>query len=163
MLTDFRRGGTLVSASGVGVDRSRVALRWRTWIESTTDGINHGVRELLVRARAARCLPRSFRAEIEIAAREALANAVIHGNRRDASKRVFLRVYGDPQRGIAMLVRDAGSGFDPESVPDPRSEDRLHLTHGRGLLLMSALMDDVVFRREGREVLLHKRFRRRRQ
>lgn len=142
--------------------RSELTLRLRTVVESTTEAINHAVHDLLVRARAAGCLPRSIRAEIEIAAREALANAVIHGNRRDRSKRVFLRAYGGPSFGLAVFVRDEGAGFDPRAVPDPRDEDRLHLTHGRGLLLMSALLDDVAFRRGGREVVLRKHPRRRR-
>ena len=53
-----------------------------------------------------------------------------------------------------MLVRDEGPGFIPDDVPDPRSDDRVHLNHGRGLFLMRALMDFVEYRKDGREVLL---------
>jgi serine/threonine-protein kinase RsbW len=51
-------------------------------------------------------------------------------------------------------VRDEGAGFDPDAVPDPRRDDRVLLHHGRGLLLMRELVDRVIFRRGGREVVL---------
>ena len=51
---------------------------------------------------------------------------------------------------------DEGKGFDPNGVPDPRNDDRMHLSHGRGLLLMRELMDYVEYRRSGREVLIYK-------
>jgi serine/threonine-protein kinase RsbW len=53
-------------------------------------------------------------------------------------------------------VRDQGAGFDPDQIPDPREQERLFLHHGRGLLLMRALMDRVEHRLGGREVVLHK-------
>lgn len=94
--------------------------------------------------------------DIEIALREALANAVIHGNRSAPDKRVSLRLYGSPDRGLFIAVRDEGEGFDPDNVPDPRSTDRLELPHGRGLFLMRALMDHASHRKGGREVVLWK-------
>jgi serine/threonine-protein kinase RsbW len=95
-------------------------------------------------------------ADLEIALREALANAMVHGNERRARKRVFLRCYGDPTGGILIAVRDEGPGFDPGSVPDPREADRKQLEHGRGLFLMRSLMDHVEYRKAGREVVLFK-------
>jgi serine/threonine-protein kinase RsbW len=56
---------------------------------------------------------------------------------------------------MLIFVRDEGSGFDPEKVPDPRQADRLHLDSGRGLLLMRELMDYIEYRKGGREVLLY--------
>jgi serine/threonine-protein kinase RsbW len=94
-------------------------------------------------------------ADIEISVREAVANAIIHGNSRQRDKKILFRCYGDPERGLLITVRDTGSGFDPEKVPDPRSEDRLSLAHGRGLFLMRELMDRVEYRRGGSEVLLY--------
>jgi serine/threonine-protein kinase RsbW len=96
------------------------------------------------------------RADLEIAVREALANAILHGNGLHKAKRVFVRCYGGPHAGLLVLVRDQGAGFDPSHVPDPRHPDRRHLHHGRGLLLMRELMDRVEYRRGGREVLLYK-------
>jgi len=99
------------------------------------------------------------RADVEIAVREALANAFIHGNGLCRAKRVLLRCYGGPRSGLLVLVRDQGPGFDPARVPDPRHPGRIELHHGRGLLLMRELMDCVEYRRGGREVLLLKNCR----
>jgi len=108
-----------------------------------------------VRTLAKKCgCTESRLADIEISVREAVANAIIHGNGRRRDQRILFRCYGDPERGILVTVRDNGCGFDPSSVPDPRGEDRLALDHGRGLFLMRELMDHVEYRRGGCEVLL---------
>jgi anti-sigma regulatory factor (Ser/Thr protein kinase) len=99
---------------------------------------------------------RSDRANVEIALREALANAAFHGNQGDPSKSIQVRCTLGAKRGITVAVRDHGEGFDPAVIPDPRERDRLFLHHGRGLLLMRALMDRVEHRHGGREVVLHK-------
>jgi serine/threonine-protein kinase RsbW len=91
-------------------------------------------------------------ADIEICVREAVANAIIHGNERHEGRKVLIRAYGDPDRGLLITVRDSGPGFDPALVPDPREEDRLSLGHGRGIFLMRELMDHVEHRRGGTEV-----------
>ena len=90
------------------------------------------------------------------ALREALANAVIHGNESDPKKKVIVTCSFSRSRGARLVVRDQGSGFDPRKVPDPRDHDRRFLHHGRGLLLMRALVDRVEHRDGGREVVLHK-------
>lgn len=141
--------------AGKSVDRASVSLRYRAVLSSTTESINRAVTEVLSLAAKTRCL-NGARAEMEIALREALANAVFHGNRGDPDRRVLVRVYGDPGCGVVMAVRDEGPGFEPSAVPDPRGEDRLHLTHGRGIFLMQALMDRVEYRRGGTEVVLFK-------
>jgi serine/threonine-protein kinase RsbW len=124
-------------------------------LESTTDSINRTVEEVLELVAKTRCVDGAG-AEVEIALREALANAVFHGNRGDPDRKVLVRVYGDPGCGMVMAVRDEGPGFEPSEVPDPRSEERVHLTHGRGIFLMQALMDRVEYRRRGTEVWLVK-------
>ena len=125
-------------------------------MRSTRPGINRAVRDIMRKARGASGFE-PHRAEIEIALHEALANAVLHGNGNDPSKRVLVRVYLDPNRGLMVAVRDEGPGFDPGKVPDPRDDDRLHLPHGRGIFLMRELMDHVAHRKGGREVVLYKR------
>jgi serine/threonine-protein kinase RsbW len=127
--------------------------RLRVWLPSTHPAIRSAVHE--VRRLAARCgCPESRKADLEIALREALANAISHGNGLRPGRKVFLRCYGGPRAGIVIVVRDEGNGFDPDAVPDPRSVDRRHLEHGRGLLLMRELMDALEFRRGGSEVVL---------
>jgi serine/threonine-protein kinase RsbW len=84
--------------------------------------------------------------DIELAVREVVANAVLHGNRRDRGKRIFLTAASEPS-GLVIRVRDEGQGFDPASVPDPRQAEGLEQESGRGLLLIRASMDEVVWRR----------------
>ena len=88
--------------------------------------------------------------EIEMALREALANAVLHGCKGDPSKRIECTVSGDQENGITIVVRDPGSGFDPASLPSPTEDANLHSEHGRGILLINELMDEVKHERTAR-------------
>ena len=81
-------------------------------------------------------------ARIGLAAREIVANAVIHGNRYDVSKKVFLEIRRSETQ-MAIVVSDEGSGFDPNRVADPLSSKGLFHTSGRGLLLAGTLMDEL--------------------
>jgi serine/threonine-protein kinase RsbW len=83
--------------------------------------------------------------EIELAVREAVANAVLHGNRCDSSKKVFLSAEMYPS-GLVVHVRDEGRGFDPRCVPDPLIPGNLLQESGRGLFLVKAYMDEVIWR-----------------
>ena len=139
--------------NGWGFSRNEMPFRLRVWIPSTRTAINGVVDEVCRLADRCGC-SEDRQADLEIAIREALANAISHGNGLRASRRVFLRCYGGPGAGILVAVRDEGSGFDPADVPDPRTPERKHLSHGRGLLLMRELMDGLEFRRGGREVVL---------
>lgn len=83
--------------------------------------------------------------EIELAVREAVANAVLHGNGCDPAKKVFLTAAVRPA-GLVICVRDEGKGFDPESVPDPLGSGNLMQESGRGLFLVKAYMDKVIWK-----------------
>ena len=144
--------------NGWGFSRGEMPFRLRMWIPSTRTAINGAVDEVCRLADRCGC-SEDLQADLEIALREALANAISHGNGLRAGRRVFLRCYGGPQAGILLAVRDEGSGFEPADVPDPRSADRKHLSHGRGLLLMRELMDGLEYRRGGREVVLFQQLR----
>lgn len=95
--------------------------------------------------------------DIELALREALANAVIHGNGDSSSKRMYVtcRCYMDGE--VSITVRDEGRGFDNSGVPDPTLRGQLLLTHGRGIYLMKVLMDEVSFEENGALVMMRKR------
>ena len=97
--------------------------------------------------------------EIEIAIYEALANAVIHGNRENQEKQVHVTCRCSMDGEVLISVRDEGQGFDSRVVPDPTEAERLLLTHGRGLHLMKALMDEVSFEENGRVVRMRKRMK----
>src|ERR1700688_4429471 len=64
--------------------------------------------------------------EIEMALREALANAVLHGCKPAPVKKIECSVTGDRQHGITIVVRDPGVGFDPASIPSPTDDSNLH-------------------------------------
>jgi serine/threonine-protein kinase RsbW len=92
---------------------------------------------------------------VKLAMEEAVVNAIKHGNRLDASKRVHLRYACDHDR-FMLSVRDEGDGFDPSKVPDPTAPENLALPYGRGLMLMKSYMDSVEWSKNGREVTLVK-------
>ena len=97
--------------------------------------------------------------EIRLALREALNNALKHGSRLDTSKKIYFAYRCDPRQGLWVMVRDEGSGFDPEVVPDPTIPENLDRTGGRGVFLMRNLMDKVEFRDGGREVQMWRHLR----
>ncbi len=94
--------------------------------------------------------------EIEMALREALANAIVHGCKADPAKKIECTVSGDRERGIMLVVRDPGAGFDPSSVPSPADNSNLYSEHGRGILLITELMDEVTHERNGTVIRMRK-------
>jgi serine/threonine-protein kinase RsbW len=90
--------------------------------------------------------------EIELAMREALANAIEHGGKHDPSKQIECCVACDHTRGMLIVVRDPGEGFDPASIPSPVVGQNIFSTGGRGIYLINQLMDEVRFERGGTEI-----------
>ncbi len=98
--------------------------------------------------------------EIEVALREAPANAVVHGNKKDPGKRVYVSCCCETD-GVSLVVRDEGQGFDVNAVPDPTAPGHIESDHGRGIYLMRALMDEVRFEGDGAVVYMRKKCARR--
>ena len=94
--------------------------------------------------------------QIEMALREALANAVLHGCNADPAKRIECSVTCDEQRGILIVVRDPGNGFDPAKIPIPTNETNVFSEHGRGIFLINTLMDEVRYEGNGAEIHMRK-------
>jgi len=95
--------------------------------------------------------------EIEISLREALANAITHGCRKCPGDKVEVDVECDPEKGMLIVVRDPGEGFDPRQVPDPLMAENIYQDHGRGIFLINRLMDEVTFAKGGTEIRMVKR------
>jgi anti-sigma regulatory factor (Ser/Thr protein kinase) len=93
---------------------------------------------------------------IELALREALANAIVHGCNNDPTKKVECCVACTEQSDVVIVVRDPGQGFTPAAVPNPLAAENLHSTHGRGIFLINQLMDEVSFERNGAEIRMRK-------
>jgi serine/threonine-protein kinase RsbW len=127
-------------------------------MRSEIDSISPLVDRLMSLIKISRCVSGDER-NVEIALREALANAVLHGNRQDIQKKVHISCWVHPGRELYVVVKDQGSGFDPSGVPDPTALEKIYSENGRGILLMNALMDDVRFEHGGTEVHLYKRFK----
>jgi serine/threonine-protein kinase RsbW len=95
--------------------------------------------------------------DIETAVREALANAIIHGNREDPRKQVYVACRCGLDGEISITVRDEGHGFDLGVLPDPTGRNNLLLSHGRGIYLIRTAMDEVSFEEHGRVVCMRKK------
>lgn len=92
---------------------------------------------------------------VQMALEEALVNAIKHGNRLDASKRV--QVTCKVSRDLLRLeVQDEGPGFDPALVPDPTAPENLERPSGRGIMLMRTFMSSVSFNDRGNRVVMEK-------
>ncbi|HLL76011.1 MAG TPA: ATP-binding protein [Pyrinomonadaceae bacterium] len=79
---------------------------------------------------------------LDMAVRESVTNAVLHGNKHDERKQVEV-TFEDAGDHVVVTVRDEGEGFDPSSVSDPTAEENLLKTSGRGILFMRSFMDTV--------------------
>lgn len=90
---------------------------------------------------------------IMIAVTEAVNNAIKHGNANDKSKNVFLSLSLDESL-IRFIIRDEGSGFNYENLPDPTAPENIEKLGGRGIFLMKHLSDEVDFKDNGRVVEL---------
>jgi serine/threonine-protein kinase RsbW len=94
---------------------------------------------------------RGREADFLIAMREALANAITHGNQSDASKRVFVSYSCEANETLSIVVRDEGNGFDPIHV---LSSNEIREDQKRGIFLIRSSMDEVQFRKNGTEVYM---------
>jgi serine/threonine-protein kinase RsbW len=103
-----------------------------------------GVVETVVAHCAARDYPRRACAlNLPVALTEALANAIVNGNREDAGKRVQVRGCVD-DRELVVEVHDEGPGFDLAGLTNrPGDAGFVEREDGRGLYLMQTLMDRV--------------------
>ena len=96
---------------------------------------------------------------VGIAVREAVANAIKHGNLQDPGKKVEIELRVDGE-DLVIRVLDEGHGFDPGRVADPLAPENLLKPDGRGIFYMGKFMDGVEYRFRdggGTEVTLRKR------
>ena len=91
-----------------------------------------------------------------LALQEALANAVFHGCRDDAGKTIRASVEITPEE-IRIVICDPGAGFDPSSSAHSTGEGPNLTEHGRGILLMRSLVDEVSYRKGGSELRMRKK------
>jgi serine/threonine-protein kinase RsbW len=83
--------------------------------------------------------------KIGMSVRECMVNAVVHGNRYNARKKVHVMIQRTTDR-LAVVIQDEGEGFDMSALPDPLANENLLRHSGRGLLLIQAFMDEFEIR-----------------
>jgi len=92
-------------------------------------------------------VPEAVVSDMAIAATELVNNAIVHGNKRDATKTVSLTLQFT-EKDVVIRVVDQGDGFDPDKVPDPLAQENLLREVGRGIFIARSLMDDVRYERD---------------
>ena len=151
------RSAGLQSRCMSAVRPSRKAGPIRMSLSSRFENIEM-VQHLCTKLLEGRNVPEETRHWILMALREALANAIKHGNQQDLAKHVHLEmdVVNDT---LVIAIRDEGVGFDPDAVGDPLAPENRLKTSGRGIFYMRTFMDDVRFDRHpagGMEIVLKK-------
>ena len=125
-------------------------------LRSEVAAISPFVDQLMFLIKRCRCAPGN-ETDIEIALREALINAVIHGNHEDPRKQVYVSCRCQAEEEVSIVVKDEGEGFDTNAVKDPTAPGAIESSHGRGIYLMTALMDEVRFEQSGTVVRMRKK------
>jgi serine/threonine-protein kinase RsbW len=135
--------------------RQRLRIDW--CMPSEIEVISPFVDSLMRLIKESQCVPGEEQ-DVELALREALGNAVLHGNRQDPRKKVHIHCRCRSRGALFISVRDEGNGFDWKGAQDI-SAGNTYSGHGRGIQLMKAYMDTVRYSLGGSEVLMHKRAR----
>jgi serine/threonine-protein kinase RsbW len=135
-------------------NQSRPCIDLERSLPSEVASISPFVDKLMLLIRKCGCVP-GGESDVESALREALANAVIHGNHENPRKHVRVR-FRCKRDEVSIAVKDEGRGFDINKIPDPTAPENTGSVHGRGIYLMKALMDEVRFEEGGVVVRMRK-------
>lgn len=147
--------GSSFRARFIGGRQSAPTFYIEAWMPSEVNAISPLVDRIMRLVEGVRCVT-GEEANVELALREALSNAVVHGNKTDAHKLVRIRCRCRLRGGISIVVSDQGQGFDPNAVPDPRAVENVEADHGRGIYLMKLAMDEITFEGLGNVVRMRK-------
>jgi serine/threonine-protein kinase RsbW len=134
----------------------QLVKRFEATIPGTVEAIPQVVAKIMEVVNEMECAA-GHEFDIEVSINEALANAVEHGCGHDPCKEVGVMVECDPERGMLIVVRDPGSGFDPADVPSPILGEQVFEDHGRGIFLINQLMDEVRYEKGGTEIWMRKK------
>ena len=128
------------------------------WMPSEVRAISPLVDRFMELIERAKCVP-GAEFDVELAIREAVGNAVLHGNQENPDKQVHIRCRCESGNGISIVVTDEGNGFDFLKILGNGLTSDFQGSHGHGIQLMRAYMDDVRFEKGGSEVHMRKRLR----
>ena len=137
------------------LDAANLTTKLELTLPSKIKAISPAVNRIMRLLKKKSCAPEHEFA-VETALQEALANAILHGNRLDPGRNVHVCCACDSVQGVLIIVQDEGEGFDPAKVPSPLLGERIHSEGGRGIFLINTLMDEVHLRRGGTEIYMRK-------
>jgi serine/threonine-protein kinase RsbW len=141
----------------MGENTRHVSETVERFLDSTLDSVD-SAEELAVGAAQRAGFGDDDLMKIGMAVRESMVNAVVHGNRYNANKKVRLSVTRNSGR-FTVRIADEGEGFESAHLPDPLAPENLMRTSGRGIFLIRSFMDEFDIRRlepGGTEVTLVK-------
>lgn len=84
---------------------------------------------------------------------EAVCNAILHGNKLDAEKRVFIRL-NVFENQMHIEVEDEGDGFCDTLLFDPTLPEYIKCESGRGIYIIRQIADELVFKEDGRKIYM---------
>jgi anti-sigma B factor antagonist len=137
--------------------RGRISREMTLVVDSDLESVDQVEKLLLDFATQCGCCEDEC-TQIELAVRETVINAIVHGNRKDAEKKVHIDA-ALRNHELSISIRDEGEGFDPALVADPTRPENLMRDSGRGILMMQTLMDAISIKSapgQGTEVLMVK-------
>lgn len=137
------------------LDATNLKTKLELTIPSKIEAISPAVNRIMRLLKKDSCAPEHEFA-VETVLREALANAILHGNRQHPDKMVHVCCACDSVQGVLIVVQDEGEGFDPAKIPSPLLAEKIHSEGGRGIFLINTLMDEVHVRRGGTEIYMRK-------
>src|SRR5689334_24686176 len=114
------------------------------FLDSTLDSVDNA-EELAVGVAQRAGFDEEDLMKIGMAVRESMVNAVVHGNRYNAHKKVRFSIDKSGER-FTIRIADQGEGFDFENLPDPLAPENLMRTSGRGIFLIRSFMDEFQIR-----------------
>ena len=144
------------SKASCNFDSDKLVMKLKVAMAAERDAVDPVVRNIMEVVRGMQCAV-GKEDDIELALTEALANAVVHGAKEDPSKTVECIVACDEERGMLIMVRDPGTGFNPAALPNPCEGKNIFSNHGRGIFLINQLMDEVAFHKNGTEIHMIKK------
>lgn len=129
-----------------------MSKKWKLELETNLDQLDQ-VEELVNSISKLADLSEDQYDALMLTASEAVTNAMKHGNKMDASKKVVVTATVD-ENAVQISVEDEGEGFDPEALPDPLDPANLLKASGRGVFLMKTYCNEVSYAKNGCQVTL---------
>jgi len=104
-------------------------------------------------------MPENDIADVAISVTELVNNAIVHGNRNNPAKMVEVKINYKKDE-VEISITDEGSGFDPDSIPDPLSDENVMKETGRGIFIVRSLMDrfEMLPGKSGNRIRIFKKF-----